>query len=197
MEWVPAVLLGLGLASSTGLNTFLPLLCLSAATHFNVFGVQLNGSFGWLASGTALAALSVAALVEVVGDKIPVVDHALDAFGTIARPAAGALAAASVFLGDPAAAALVGLVIGAPSAFSFHAAKAGTRAASSATTMGLGNPILSTLEDAGAVALTLLALLSPWLVPVALAAVVYVGWRLLVYARRFGRRGTGTAAGSS
>ena len=87
--WIYAVLLGLGLAASCGLNTFLPLLMLAAGAHFHIFGIELNQNFAWLASDTALVALSLGTLIEVVADKIPAVDHALDVFGTVARPAAG------------------------------------------------------------------------------------------------------------
>jgi hypothetical protein len=58
-------------------------------------------------------------------------------------------------------AALAGIVIGAPTTLSFHAAKAGTRATSSATTLGIANPILSTIEDIAAVVLTLIGLMAP------------------------------------
>jgi uncharacterized membrane protein len=181
-----AALLGLSLAASTGLNTFLPLLMLAAAAHFKVFDVQniLNGSFAWVASGGALTALALAAVVEIVGDKIPAVDHLLDGFGTVARPAVGAFAAASVFTNaDPAMAALAGLVIGAPTALGFHAAKAGTRATSSATTLGVANPILSTIEDIAAIVLTLVGLVAPVLVPVFLLLAIWIMWRLVKSAR--------------
>src|SRR4028119_865500 len=139
LHWISVILLGLGLAASSGLNTFLPVLRRGGAACFQLFNVQLNGSFAWLASDAALIALGIATLVEVIGDKIPIVDHGLDVFGTAARPIAGALAAASVFTHvDPATASLVGLIIGAPTAFSFHAAKAGTRGASSAAAVGAG-----------------------------------------------------------
>lgn len=174
-----AGLLGLGLAASCGLNTFLPLLMLSGAAHFHLFGVHLNGYYGWLASDTSLIALGIGAAAEVMADKVPVVDHALDVFGTAARPLAGSLAAASVFKNsDPGTAALLGLIIGAPTAFGFHAAKAGARATSTATTFGLANPLLSTLEDVAAVALTLVSFLTPLLVPVFILAVLLVFWKL-------------------
>jgi uncharacterized membrane protein len=176
-----AVLLGLSLAASTGLNTFLPLLMLAGAAHFKVLDASqvLNGSFAWIASGGALTALALAAVVEVVGDKIPAVDHLLDGFGTLARPVVGAFAAASVFTNaDPAMAALAGLVIGAPTALGFHAAKAGTRAASSATTLGVANPVLSTIEDIVAVLFPIVGLVAPLLVPVVLVLVIWVMWRL-------------------
>ncbi len=52
----PGGLLGLGLAAATGLRTFLPLLLLSAAVHFELFGVVLNESMQWLGSTSALVA---------------------------------------------------------------------------------------------------------------------------------------------
>ena len=164
--WIYALLLGLGLAASCGLNTFLPLLMLAAAAHFQLFGIELNQHFAWVASNTALIALSIGTLAEVIADKIPAVDHALDVFGTVARPAAGTLAAASVAQGDASTAALLGLIIGVPTALGMHTAKAGTRAASSATTLGFGNPLLSLVEDIAAVVMTLIAFLLPLLVPV-------------------------------
>ncbi|HVF10744.1 MAG TPA: DUF4126 domain-containing protein, partial [Abditibacteriaceae bacterium] len=180
-----AVLLGLGLAASTGLNTFLPLLMLAGAAHFQLFGISLNGSFAWLGSDAALIALGIAALVEIVGDKIPAVDHMLDVIGTAARPAAGTLAAASVFQNaDPTTAAIAGLIIGAPTAFSFHAAKAGARAASSTTTLGFGNPILSFIEDVVAVFMVLISFFVPWLVPVLLVLVFLVMWKVYKKVRR-------------
>ena len=176
---VYAGLLGLGIAASCGLNTFLPLLMLAGAAHFNMFGINLNGNFAWLASDAALMALSVGTLVEVIGDKVPAVDHVLDVFGTVARPAAGTLAAASVFHNvDPTTAALTGLIIGAPTAFSFHAAKAGTRATSSATTFGIGNPILSFIEDVAAIFLVIISFLQPLLVPLFLIIAFLVMWKL-------------------
>ena len=186
-----AVLLGLGLAASSGLNTFLPLLMLALAAHFNIFGVNLGEGFAWLASDAALAALGIASLVEVVGDKIPVVDHTLDVFGTVARPAAGALAAASVFGGDPTTAAILGLAIGAPTAFGFHAAKASTRVGASATTFGVANPVLSVIEDVLAVGVSLLSLAFPWLVPVALVLLALLAVKMFRAARRGAQKARG------
>ncbi len=177
--------LGLGLAASSGLNTFLPLLVLALAAKMQLFGVQLNGSFAWLASDAALATLGVAAFAEIIGDKVPGVDHALDVLGTVARPAAGALAAASVFHGsDPAFATMLGLIIGAPTAFGFHAAKAGTRATSSVGTFGLFNPVLSFFEDMAALVMIFVALLAPILVPLFVLGFAFALWKMVQLARR-------------
>ena len=193
LHWLPAVLLGLGLAASSGLRAFLPLLMLAMAAHWNLLGsVGLSNSFAWLGSPLALAALSVATIIEFAGDKIPVVDHALDTVGTVIRPLAGTLAAAAVLnTKDPATAALLGLVIGAPIALGVHGAKAGTRGVSSATTLGIANPIVSIFEDIVAFLVSLLALLAPLLVPLMLICLGVVGWKAVKLARRMRTRARG------
>ena len=183
--WVIPALLGLGLAASTGLRTFLPLLMLALAARFGWFGVELNEQMQWLHSDAAVAALGVAAAVEFTADKIPVVDNALSGIGLVVRPLAAALAAGSLFVGvDPLLAAVAGIIVGAPTALAFNAAQGGLRLASTATTGGLGNPVISLFEDALAFLTALLALLAPVLVPVFLVILAVVVFRI---ARRFRR----------
>jgi len=177
--WVLPVLLGLGLASATGLRTFLPLLMLAVAARFGLFGVTLNEHLGWLGSIPAIAALGVAAVLEFAGDKIPVVDHALNVVGAVTRPIAGAIAAASVFAGlDPTTAAVAGIIVGAPTAFAFNAFQGGTRLTSTATTGGLGNPLLSLIEDVLSLGMVLVAFLAPVIVPLVLIGLAVLVFRL-------------------
>ena len=184
-SWILPALLGVGLAASCGLRTFLPLLLVSLAARFNLFGFEPNGALAWLGSLPALVALAIATAAEFIGDKIPVVDHALAAVGTVSRPAAGALAAASAFhLADPGTAALAGLIVGAPTAFAFHTAQAGTRVASTATTAGLGNPIVSLVEDVLAVGTVLIAFAAPVLIPIVAAIVLFIVWRMVRAVKR-------------
>lgn len=179
------LLLGLGLSASTGLNTFLPLLLLSAAARFNIAGVQLGEKFDWLTSDAAMITLIIACVVELIADKIPAVDHFLDSAGTIVRPVAGAVASASVLTGiDPMVAAVLGIIVGAPTSLGMHTLKAGTRVASSATTFGCANPVISIIEDVIAFALSVLSIFLPIVVPFALAALVWMLWRLMNRIRR-------------
>jgi hypothetical protein len=183
--WVLPALLGVGLAASTGLKTFVPLLVMAVAARFHLFGVELSGPFAWLGSTGALVALGLATAVELAADKIPFVDHAVSAFGTVARPAAGALAAAAAFSHlDPTTAAVAGLIIGAPVALAAHSAQATTRVASTAMTGGLANPVVSLVEDAAAFGGSILALAAPVLVPVALLIAALIIWRVARAARR-------------
>jgi len=174
------ILLGLGLSASTGLNTFLPLLLLSAAARFNIAGIELGSKFEWLTSDAAMITLIVACIIELIADKIPAVDHFLDSAGTFIRPLAGALASASVLTGvDPIVAAVIGLIVGAPTSLGLHTLKAGTRIASSATTFGCANPVISIIEDVISFCLSVIAIFLPLLVPVALALLVFALYRLM------------------
>lgn len=182
--WILPALLGLGLAAATGLKTFLPLLMLSVAVRFDLFGIGLNETVAWLDSDAALAALAVATIVELVADKIPIVDHVLGVVGTVARPIAGALAAYAVFdTVDPAVAAIAALILAAPTALAVHAAQSGVRLASTATTAGFGNPVLSAMEDVLAFVTVVVAFLAPLLIPVVLALMLWGAWRFRRAAR--------------
>ncbi len=180
LQHVFPLLLGLGLSASTGLNTFLPLLLLAGAARFHVAGITLGDKFGWLTSDAAMITLIIACVVELIADKIPAVDHILDSAGTFVRPVAGALASASVLTGvDPMVAAIVGIIVGAPTSLGLHTLKAGTRVASSVTTFGCANPVISILEDIVAFFLSVLAIFAPIFVPLALAMLVWALWRVM------------------
>jgi len=177
--WVLPGLLGLGLASATGLLTFLPLLMLAVVGRLGLFGINLNDHMSWLTLTPAIAALAVAAVVEFAGDKIPVVDHGLNVLGAFTRPIAGAIAAGSVFAGlDPTTAAIAGVIVGAPAAFAFNAAQGGVRLTSTATTAGLANPVVSFFEDGLSFFTVLLAFVAPVVVPVVLVILMIVVFRL-------------------
>lgn len=177
--WVLPALLGLGLASATGLRTFLPLLMLALAAKFELFGIRLIDQMDWLVSWPAVATLATATVAEFAGDKIPAIDHVLNAIGYITRPVAGAVAAGSVFWAvDPTAAAIAGIIVGAPAALAFNAAQTGVRVGSTTTTGGLGNPIVSLIEDVLAVVTVIVAFLAPVLIPLALIALAIIVFRL-------------------
>ncbi|WP_200943604.1 MULTISPECIES: DUF4126 domain-containing protein [unclassified Brevundimonas] len=177
--WVLPALLGLGLASATGLRTFLPLLMLALAARFEMFGVRLIDQMDWLVSWPAIAALATATVAEFAGDKVPAIDHALNAVGYVTRPVAGAVAAGSVFWGvDPAAAAIAGIIVGAPAALAFNAAQTGVRVGSTATTAGLGNPVVSLVEDFLAFMTVLIAFVAPILIPIVMVVFAVLVFRL-------------------
>ena len=68
----------------------------------------------------------------------------------------------------------LGIAAGAPLALGVHATKAGTRAVSTVTTAGIGNPVLSFFEDAMAALILVFTLLLP-LIALVLVALLVVG----------------------
>ena len=188
LDWLVSIGLALALAACAGLRAWLPLFGAGLVSRLGI--AELGPSFEFLGSTPALVAFGTATAVEMVADKLPVLDHALDAVSTVIRPAAGALVAAAAFvhIDQPLAALVIGLLTGAPAALATHAAKASTRLFTTTTTGGLGNTAVSTVEDGVAISWTVLA----FVVPVFLAAIFLV--LLLLYLRRRGASSRGTPA---
>lgn len=188
-EFLKALAMAIALAASAGLRAWLPVFLAGVLARLGV--LDLGKSFQFLASNQALLVFGIATVVEIAGDKIPAIDHALDALGTPLRPAAGALLASSVLgtVSDPLTAIVLGTAVGAPSALVPHAAKSALRAVSSVTTGGVANPLLSLLEDLISVLTFIAAVLLPLLVVCMLGLTLWMASRWL---RR--RRPTVTAA---
>jgi len=168
---------GVAIAAACGLRAFLPLLALGLAGRFHA--VTLRPSVEWLAGDAALWSLGIATVLEIAADKLPVLDHALDAVGTVLRPAAAWVGAFAVLTGWGAPwAQIAALVLGAAS-LAVHGVKAKTRLGSTVVTAGHANPALSVLEDLGTVGLVALAIFLPLLAVllVLIALRIARGWR--------------------
>ena len=142
-------LMGVSLGACSGLRACLPLLLLGLLGRMGI--VPINPAFAMLTHIDVLIVLGIATLLEFLGDKVIVIDHALDVVGTLVRPLAGAiLASATLTHLDPKLAMLLGLIVGGGSALSVHAGKAVTRAKSTALAPfhgGSANLGISLLED--------------------------------------------------
>lgn len=177
------VLTGTGLAVAAGLNAYIPLLILGVAGRlFDV--IQLPTAWVWLENPWILAVLSLLLIIELIADKIPVVDSLNDWLQTVVRPAAGGIAfgtgtaSHTAVVSDPASffssSAWVPVAIGVVLAFGTHAAKMLARPALNAATAGAAAPILSTAEDVSSVMLSVMALLVPVVGFVALLGLITI-----------------------
>ncbi len=177
LSWIPTIALAFSLAAAAGLRAFLPLLVAGILSRLGI--LALGEGFTFIGSTPALVCFGLATLIEIVGDKVPAIDHALDVGGTFVRPVAGSLLAASVMwqLDEPLWALALGVIVGAPTSLAPHAAKAATRGVSSTLTLGLANPVISTMEDVAAIAITVLAIVLPILTAIALLLVVVIAYR--------------------
>lgn len=191
-------MVGSSLAAAAGLNAWMPLLVLGLADRF-IPAVQLPAAWSWLSSDVALWIIGALLVLEVVADKIPAVDSVNDVVQTLVRPAAGGVVfgagagAESVAVDDPSALVADGgwipIVIGIAIALGVHALKAIARPVANAATAGVAAPVVSSIEDASSLALSILALLAPLLGFVILVGgVVTAVWGLARLRRRQRRR---------
>lgn len=172
-------LTGAGLALSAGLNAYIPLLVVGLTSRFTGL-LDLPDAWAWLANDWVLVILGVLLVVELVADKIPVVDHVNDVLQSVVRPVAGGLAfgsgstAETVAVTDPAAffasTQWVPIAIGVVLALSVHVGKAVARTSVTAATLGVATPLVSTAEDVGSAGLSFAAILVPVIVVLALIA---------------------------
>ncbi len=176
LDWVMALLVGLGLAAACGFRVFLPLFGLSAAGFWG--GLPLSPELAWLASPTALIALGAAMLLEIGGYYLTGVDNLLDSIASPAAVAAGTLATGAVLVGvdEPLLKWGLALIAGGGAAGLVQAGTVVARAGSTATTGGLGNPLLATGELIAATLTTVLALVAPLLI--VLGLVLLAVWLL-------------------
>jgi hypothetical protein len=171
------VLSAFGLSSAAGLNAYLPLLIVALTARYTDL-LTLREPWSALESPWAIGALAILLAIEMTVDKIPAVDTANDVIHTLVRPAAGAVlfASSSNVIADvnPTLALICGLVV----AGGVHAAKATARPVVTASTAGIGNPIVSLLEDIVAAITTIVAIVLPAVAALAilLALVLFVRW---------------------
>jgi uncharacterized membrane protein len=173
-----AVLTGMGLSAAAGLNAYIPFLIVALIAKYTDL-ITLPSSYGWMESWWAIGIGIVLLLTEVVVDKVPAVDSVNDAVQTFIRPSMGGLLTAATAgaaqLDDSAWMAQhpwVGVLLGIVVAGLVHAGKTTARPVANVATVGMGAPVLSTVEDGASVGLSLIALFVPLLVVVALLAVV-------------------------
>lgn len=187
---VEPVLWGIALAATAGLRLFMPFVFVGGLARYA--HMPTPGMLDWTATDAGFLLLLVATLLEVLGDKIPVVDHALDSIATFLKPVAGLiLPTALLYDASPMGAWVLGIAAGAPLALGVHATKAGTRALSSATTVGAGNPFISVFEDALATVILLFTVLAPLIAAaLVLVLIVFVVLALKRMRRWIGRRAT-------
>ncbi|HEX9502057.1 MAG TPA: DUF4126 domain-containing protein [Thermoanaerobaculia bacterium] len=168
---INSLLTATGLGIGAGVNAYATLLVFGLLSRWqpSLFHDDLATFF---ASTPVLIVVGVLYLIEFVADKIPTVDHVWDVIHTFIRPIAGAVVAfAAVQNQIPRGAVIILTIIAGGVALGAHATKASVRGASTLTTAGFANPILSLLEDVFAFASAIVAILLPALVVVVLMIV--------------------------
>ncbi|MCZ2113208.1 MAG: DUF4126 domain-containing protein [Anaerolineae bacterium] len=187
IEAISGLSAAFGLSGSAGLNAYIPLLLVALAARFPLNNplIKLQPPFDLMGNWWIIGLLIILLVVEIVADKVPAVDTVNDGIQTFVRPAAGALlfAGSANVITDihPLLALIAGLLV----AGGVHATKTAVRPAVTVTTAGVGNPVVSMLEDITAFVISLLAIIVP-----IIAAFLMAGFLIFVFliVRRWRRR---------
>lgn len=182
-DTILSILIGIGLAASVGFRIFVPLFTLSIATYYNL--IPLNENWEWVGSNTAIITLGIATLVEIVAYLIPWLDNLLD---TIAIPLA-AIAGTAVMIStvadlSPVITWALAIIAGGGTATAVKASTSTTRLASTATTAGFANPIITTVETGTSILISTLAVFVPILAIIFVLLILWLIFKLFKLFRK-------------
>ncbi len=172
-----SIFLGIGLAASVGFRVFLPLFALSLAAYFDVW--ELNESWQWIGSLAAVITLGVATFVELFAYFIPWVDNLLDSAAVPLAAIAGTAVMVSTVAGlDPVITWSLAIIAGGGTATAIKGAAAAGRLTSTATTGGLANPVISTVETGTALVVTIASIFAPFLAAILVIIILFIIFRI-------------------
>jgi hypothetical protein len=185
METTLAVITGIGLSAACGFRIFVPLLALNLASMFGY--LHLAHGFEWIGGYYATIAFASATVLEIIAYYVPWLDNMMDAIASPVSIIAGTIATASVITDMPPSIKwMVAIIAGGGIAGLLQGSTTALRAKSSLFSGGLGNPLVATLELAGAAIIAFLAIILPIVGFILVAAfAVYV---LLKVGRSFFRK---------
>lgn len=182
MNEIMAICVGVGLAAACGFRVFVPLFItsLAASGQLDMFGeIDVEAMLGdqeWLANPWITLALGIATVLEIGSYYIPWLDNALDTAATPAAVIAGTFITGAMMpdvMGDGSFKWIAATIAGGGSAGLVQGASVITRGTSTATTGGIGNPVVSTVELGGSILTAGLALLVPILAGVLVLILMY------------------------
>ncbi len=183
------ITMGIALSACGGFRAFIPMLAGAIAGHFNV--IALPADMQWLGSWPAIACFGTAAVAEVGAYYIPFIDNMLDVIATPLSVAAGTLLASSILPvtdQEPLIRWGVALLTGGSAAGTIQLGTGLLRLFSSKATVGAGNAVVATTENAAAISGSLLSFFIPVIAAVML--VIFICWIILKPGKKMGRRRT-------
>jgi len=163
LEALIAASTGMGLAAASGFRVFLPPFLMAVWVRLGFMDVNIEGTeFEALSSDLSILLLGVASVSEILAYKIPWMDNLLDSIATPMSGLAGiSVVAVSLEGTDPSVQWALAVIAGGGTSLSIQSATVAGRGLSSMFTLGLANPLFSTIEDIAALFLILIALLAP------------------------------------
>jgi uncharacterized membrane protein len=172
---ISIVALGVALGASCGFRVFIPLVVAAVAASNHWFALPWD--MHWLGTGTAIICFGIAALIEVSAYYFPFLDNILDTVATPLAVAGGTILACAVLPlpeHEPLVRWVLAFVAGGATAGTIHIGTGIWRLFSTKATLGTGNPVLATGENAAALAVALGSFFIPLVMGILMLAVV--GW---------------------
>ena len=160
MDTLFGLIIGIGLSAACGFRLIVPFMVISIGSLSG--HLTLASDMAWIGTYPALIAFGIATLFEILVYFIPWVDDVMAALSIPASIVAGTLLTAA-FIPDmsPFLRWTLAAIAGGTVAGTTETLTTGLRFASTATTAGLGNGLLSIGELLSSTLLSLLALLVP------------------------------------
>lgn len=176
-ETIISICLGIGLAASVGFRVFVPLFALSLTAFLGNW--ELNESWQWIGSLSALIVLGVATIVEIFAYYIPYVDNLLDSAAIpLAAIAGTAVMVSTVADLSPVITWALAIIAGGGTAAAVAGTSGATRLASTATTGGIANPVVTTVETGTAVVMSAVAIVFPYVAIVLVFIILFIIFKL-------------------
>lgn len=165
-EALVALSMGIGISAAAGFRIFLPPFILSLFIKFENLNLDLGGtSFEFFESEITIFLLGAAVIIETLAYYIPWVDNLLDGIASPAAIIAGT-GMTAMLLGEEMSPILqwsLAIIAGGGVSGGIQGATVVTRGFSTVLTGGVGNPIVSTIENIAALFFTIFALILPFL----------------------------------
>ena len=181
---ISAIALGIALSACCGFRIFVPMLAGAVAAYNHWFNVPAD--MQWLGSWPAIICFATAAVIEIGAYYFPFLDNILDAIAAPLAVIAGTILSFAILPGagnEPMLRWVAALVAGGATAGTIHIGTGLLRLFSTKATLGTGNPVIATGENAVAVTGAIFSFVIPVIIAVILLIVVF--WILITYIRRF------------
>lgn len=160
LETLLSLLLGISLAAAVGFRIFIPLLVLSLASMSG--SLTLSSGFEWIGTLPAFIVFLTASLFELAAYFIPFIDNLLDTIaGPIAVIAGSIVMASSIVEMEPLLKWTLAIIAGGGAAGIVQSLTTITRGASSVTTAGFGNSVITITESIASAGISIMAIFFP------------------------------------
>lgn len=182
-ELIISIVLGFSLAAAAGFRIFIPLLIMSLSAHYGWFPVDEN--WQWVGSTAALWLLGIAAVIETFAYFIPWLDNVLDTISVPMAGIAGTLLMVAT-MGDvnPAFTWALAIIAGGGAAAAISGTTGVTRLTSTATTGGIANPVVASVETGAATTISVASVFSPFIALLIVLVIIGSAWRWIKKLRR-------------